>query len=459
MQEKRTVLLTGKSLENITLGVASAAFQIEGGWNADGKGESIWDRWCHIPGTCRDTGDVACNHYYRYEEDLKILKDMGVDSYRFSISWPRVLPEGHGKVNQEGLRFYQNIIARLKEYGIKVAVTLYHWDLPQKLQNLGGWANPQTALYFEEYAKLLFRTFGEDVDVWITFNEPYVAAFMGHMTGKFAPGHRDVSEALAVSHNILRAHGMAVRAYREMGYQGKIGITLDYFPADAASDSREDLLAAARDRESHLGWFADPVFKGHYPEMMWKHYVEKGVVMPEVTQEDLELIQAPIDFLGINYYRFSVIRDCPGGNWPYDNEYVPNCAEKTHVSYRRVPEKMYDYMRYLNDTYGPKELMVTENGYSAQETPDRQGRILDYDRIDYLYCHLEQCIRARENGVPLTAYYVWSFLDDLEWTGGYTTRMGLVRVDYESQKRTLKESAHWYARVIRERRLVEEREG
>lgn len=444
-----------KSLGNMVLGVASAAYQIEGGWDADGKGESIWDRWCHTPGHSKATGDTACDHYHRYEEDLKILKELGVDSYRFSISWPRVLPEGRGRVNQAGLQFYRNITARLKEYGIKAAVTLNHWDLPQKLQDLGGWANPLTAVYFKEYAELMFRTLGEDVDIWITHNEPFVTASVGHMSGRFAPGHRDVSEGLAVCHNLLLAHGMAVRSYREMGYGGKIGITLDYFPASPATDSREDMLAARRDRESHLGWFADPIFKGCYPEMMWNHYREKGIVLPEATPQDMELIHTPVDFLGINFYRSSVIKDCPGGNWPYDNEYVPNVSEKQDMNYRHMPEKLYDYLAYLNDEYAPAELMVTENGYSSQETADRYGRVMDYDRIDYLYRHLEQCIRAREVGIPLSSYYVWSFLDDLEWTGGYSVRMGLVRVDYGTMERTIKESGRWYQRVIRSRKLVD----
>lgn len=445
----------GKALENMTLGVASAAFQIEGGWNADGKGESIWDRWCHIPGTCRAAGDTACDFYHRYEEDLKILKELGVDSFRFSVSWPRVLPEGYGEINQAGLQFYKNITARLKEYGIKAAVTLFHWDLPQRLQELGGWCNPQTAVYFKEYAQLMFEALGDDVDVWITFNEPYVSAFMGHASGKFAPGHRDISEALAVSHTMLLAHGMAVKAYRAGGYSGKIGITLDYFPASPASESKEDVLAAQRDRESHLGWFADPVFKGHYPEMIWEQYRDKGVVLPRITGGDMEIISTAVDFLGVNFYRSCVIKNCPGANWPYDNEYVQTSVEKTHANYKHCPQRLYDYLAYLNDTYTPKEIMITENGYSSAETVDRYGRVMDYDRIDYLYRHLEQCIHARESGIPLSAYYVWSFLDDLEWTGGYGTRMGLVRVDYETQERILKESAHWYRRVIKERRLVD----
>lgn len=445
-----------KALDDMVMGVASAAFQIEGGWNEDGKGESIWDRWCHIPGYCKDTGDVACDHYHRYEEDLKLLKEIGVDSYRFSVSWPRVLPDGYGKVNKKGLSFYKNIVRRLKEYHIKAAVTLNHWDLPQKLQDAGGWANRQTAVYFKEYAELLFRELGEDVDVWITHNEPSVVAFIGHFNGRFAPGHRDISETLVVCHNLLLAHGMAVKSYRELGYKGKIGISFGYFPTTAASDSREDALAARRDWESQFGWFADPIYKGYYPEMMWKYYQKKGVTMPEILPGDMQLIGEPIDFLGINFYRGAVMKHSEGENWPYDNSYVPNESEKGNKYYHHMPQKLYDYLLALNQEYGPREIMITENGFSNNETPDRHGRIMDYDRIDYLYRHLEQCIRAKEAGVPLSAYYIWSFLDDLEWTGGYSTRMGIVRVDYETMERTVKESGYWYQKVLRSRQLADD---
>ncbi len=445
----------GKSLKGITMGVASAAFQIEGGWNADGKGESIWDRWGHLPGKMKASGDVATDHYNRWEEDIDLLHELGVDSYRFSISWPRVMPEGHGRINEAGLQFYKNIMAKLKGYGIKAAVTLYHWDLPQKLQEIGGWANRQTAVYFKEFAEVMFEAIGQDVDVWITHNEPWVAAFSGHCAGRFAPGHSDINETLLVCHNILLSHGMAVQAYRDGGYPGKIGITLDWFPAAPATDSEADKLAAQRERESHLGWFADPVFKGHYPKMLWDHYVKKGLVMPEIGEHDMEIISVPVDFLGINFYRSSFMKDQPGGNWPYDNQYTPSPMEKSSMYFKHMPERLYQYLKYLNDTYNPGELMVTENGYSNQETVDRYGRVMDYDRINYLYLHIEQCIRAREEGVPLTGYYVWSFLDDLEWTGGYTTRMGLVRVDYETYERIPKESAYWYKRIIEKRELVD----
>ncbi len=437
------------------LGVSSAAFQIEGGWNADGKGESIWDRWLHTPGHGKGTGDVAADHYHLWEADIELLRELGVDSYRFSISWPRVLPEGRGRVNEAGLDFYRKLAARLREYGICPAVTLNHWDLPQALQDRGGWTNPETAEAFREYAKLMFDTLGSDVDIWITHNEPSVVAFMGHESGRFAPGHRDISEALAVCHHLLLAHGLAVREFREGGYPGRIGITLDYFPADPASSSEKDRLAAQRDRESHLGWFADPIFFGHYPQMMWEYYAAKGVVLPKIGAQDMALISSPIDFLGVNYYRPSIIRHCDGGSWPYDKEYLPNPSERTEASYRHCPEAFGRYLKSLNDTYHPKEILITENGISAYETPDRHGNVMDYHRIDYLYLHLRQCVLAKQSGIPVGGYYVWCFLDDLEWTGGYASRMGLVRVDYETQKRTIKESGRWYARVIQSRKLID----
>ena len=353
------------------LGVSSAAFQIEGGWNADGKGESIWDRFLHLPGNGKATGDVAADHYHHWEEDLSLLHELGVDSYRFSISWPRVMPDGKGRLNQKGMDFYLRILDRLRSYGISPAVTLYHWDLPQKLQDKGGWANRDTAEFFQEYAGNMFDAFGDQVDTWITHSEPYVAAFVGHANGHFAPGHRDYAEALQVAHHLLLSHGLAVSAYRAVNGKGKIGITLDYFPASPASNRKADILAARRDRESHLGWFADPVFKGHYPDQMWHHYETKGLVMPHIEPEDLQIISRPVDFLGINYYRPSVIRNKPDGNWPCDNAYVPNPTDKTDAVHYHQPEKLYEYLQSLQKEYNPSEIMITENGFSAFEAPDR----------------------------------------------------------------------------------------
>lgn len=440
-------------LNGILMGVSSSAYQIEGAWKEDGKGESIWDRWTHIPGTCEASGDVAADHYHLWEEDLKLLKELNVQAYRFSISWPRIFPEGFGDVNPKGIEFYKNILKRLKDYGIRAVVTLNHWDLPQKLQDIGGWCNPDTAEYFNRYAAYLFSELGGDVDYWITHNEPWVAAFMGYQSGKFAPGHRDLSEALLAAHNMLLAHGRAVKTFRESGIGGKIGISLDYFPAVPASGEKEDLLAAQRDRESHLKWFADPVLKGGYPQAMWEWYEEKGVVLPFFGEKEMELIHTPIDFLGINFYRGSIVKAAPGKNWPYDTAYVSNTSEKTNPFYEHAPENLYRYLKYLDEEYGHPEIMITENGFSNTETVNRFGQVTDYDRIDYLYRHIEQAVRARQEGVRLSGYFVWSFLDDLEWTGGFKTRMGLVRVDYRTQKRTVKKSGYWYRKIIEEQKL------
>ena len=444
-----------KFAENFLLGVASASYQIEGGWNADGKGESIWDRWTHIPGTCEATGDIACDHYHKYKEDIDLLEEIGVDAYRFSISWPRVFPEGFGMPNKAGVDFYKDIIRRLKEKGIKAMVTLYHWDLPQKLQDIGGWANPAIVEYFNDFAKYMFAELGDDVESWITFNEPWVVAFMGYHNGRFAPGIRDFSTALKVCHNILLSHGKAVRTYREMKLTGSIGITLDYFPAKPASDREEDRLAAERDWDSHLRWFSSPIFKGSYPEKLWKHYAAHGVVMPEINENDLEIIHTPVDFLGINFYRGCVIANDEGGNWPLDTKYVQNDSEKQSSFYKLRPERLYDYLMQLNKEFDGIKIIISENGYSNNEFVNRHGQVLDYDRIDYIYRHLEQCLKAIDDGVNLAGYFVWSFLDDLEWTGGYKSRMGLVHVDYETLERTMKESGKWYSRLIAARKLVD----
>ncbi len=438
------------------LGVASAAFQIEGGWNADGKGESIWDRFLHIPGKGIATGDVACDHYHRWEEDVELLLQLGVDTYRFSISWPRVMPEGRGRINEPGLEFYKNLVKRLKEYGISPAVTLNHWDLPQALQDQGGWANRDTAYAFQAYAELMFETLGKDVDSWITHNEPFVVAALGHEEGRFAPGHRDVSESLQVAHHLLLSHGLAVRSFRKGGYPGKIGISLSNYPARPASDSTEDRLAARRDVEYNLCWYGDPIFLGAYPEYLWNYLAQKGVVMPRVGEEDMAIIHEGADFLGINYYRMATMRHKAGNRWPFDNEYAEEVTDKKSTYFDIQPEALYHYLTWLNDRYSPREIIITENGYSAPECPDRHGQVQDYYRSDYIYRHLEQCILAKQAGIPMAGYYVWCFLDDLEWTGGYGTRMGLVRVDYETQKRSIKRSGYWYKKVIENRALVDE---
>jgi beta-glucosidase len=433
--------------EGFLWGVASSAYQVEGAYNEDGKGESIWDRFTHIPGRTIDTGDVSCDHYHHYKEDIKILKYLGVKTYRFSISWPRVFPNGYGEVNLKGIEFYKNLVKLLVENDIKPSVTLYHWDLPQKLQDIGGWANPLVVDYFEQYARYMFSELGEFVPVWITHNEPYVVAFLGYAQGKFAPGIRDYNQALLVSHNILLSHGKAVRAYREMGYKGEIGITLDIFPPKPASDSEADRLAARRETAAHLSWFADPVLKGCYPEDLIKWYREKGVRLPDYTEEDMNIISTAVDFLGINYYAGSVVENAPGENWPLDSRWANSDVTKTSKTYRMHAENLYDHLMYLHETYNGIKIIITENGFGGLDFIDRNGEVNDQARIDYLYRHFAEAHRAISNGVNLAGYFIWSFLDSYEWNA-YNHRMGLVYVDYDTQKRTIKRSGHWYKEVI-----------
>jgi beta-glucosidase len=439
--------------EGFLWGVASSAYQVEGAYNEDGKGESIWDRFTHIPGKTVDTGDVSCDHYHRYKEDVELLKYLDVKAYRFSISWTRVFPEGYGKPNVKGMEFYKNLVNLLLENGIKPTITLYHWDLPQKLQDIGGWANPLVSDYFEQYARYVFSELGELVPIWITHNEPWVAAFMGYATGKFAPGISDYTTALLVSHNILLSHGKAVKAYREMGFKGEIGITLDLFPPRPASSNEEDIKAARRDTASHLSWFADPVFKGCYPKDMVEWYKEKGIQLPDYSEKDLELISTPVDFLGINYYAGSVIKNAPGENWPMDTRYINKDIRKDSKTYRIHAENLYDYLLYLNEEYKGVKIIITENGFSCLDFVDRNGEVNDLGRIDYLYRHLAEAQKAILSGVNLSGYYTWSFLDSYEWSG-YNTRMGLVYVDYDTQRRTIKKSGHWYKQVIAANSLI-----
>lgn len=436
---------------DFALGVASSSYQIEGGWNQGGKGESIWDRYTHMK-QLDDTGDVAADHYHRYEEDINILAQVGVDSYRFSISWPRVFPNGTGVPNEEGIQFYKNILNLLKKNGIKAAVTLYHWDLPQALQDKGGWTNRETADAFASYAAYVFKELGNDVDVWITHNEPWVVAFMGYGYGKFAPGLTDYSAALLACHNILLSHGKAVAAYRELGLKGKIGISLCYFPSVPYTNSQDDELAALRDRQSHIGWFADPIYFGKYPEYTWNWYQEKKIVMPNIEPSDMEIISQKIDFLGVNYYRGAYVKHQPG-DFPLDSGHASSDMEKTSRRFTLKPYFLFDYLKYLNERYGPNEIMITENGFSSNEFLDRNGEVNDDYRIDYIHRHLDECLRAIDSGMNVTAYYLWCFLDSFEWISGFKTRMGIVYVDYESHKRTIKKSGLWYQRLIADRRL------
>ncbi len=430
-------------------GVATAAYQIEGAWNEDGKGESIWDRFSHIPGKISDgsTGDVACDHYHLYKEDIKIIKELGVKSYRFSIAWSRVFPDGKGKPNMKGMDFYKRLAESLIENGITPAVTLYHWDLPQKLQDIGGWANRDVTDYFGEYAGFVFKELGDKVPIWITHNEPEVVSFVGNWEGRHAPGITDFSNALLVSHNLLLSHGKAVRAYREMGQKGEIGITLNLNPVYPATDNIEDMNAAKRFEQYHNRWFLDPVLKGEYPEEILEWY-QKRVVLPDTLKEDLEIISTPVDFLGINNYFSSYIKNSES-NWPVHFEAAMTGKDKTSIGWEIYPVGMYDLLMFLHKNYKGTKLIITENGAAFDDSVNSSGKVEDKKRLGYLNGYIEQVHRAIQDGVNLKGYYVWSLMDNFEWAHGYTKRFGIVYVDYATGKRIIKESGLWYKELIK----------
>lgn len=430
-------------------GVATASYQIEGAWKEDGKGESIWDRFSHNPGNVQngDTGDVACDHYHLYPEDVKLLKELGVKTYRLSISWPRIFPEGRGEPNEKGMEFYKKLIKLLVENGITPAVTLYHWDLPQKLQDIGGWANREVADYFEQYARYCFKELGALVPIWITHNEPWVVAFVGNYQGRHAPGIKDFSTALHVSHHLLLSHGKAVKAYREMGFKGEIGITYNVSSIYPASGSKEDLAAAGRQDGFLNRWFMDPVLKGKYPEDMLDWYSTR-VVLPDILPGDPEIIGTPVDFIGVNYYMPGYIKQ-DLEDWPLEVKGVTTGKDQTSMEWEIYPEGLYDLLVRFTKDYNGIKILITENGAAFNDIVNREGKVEDDNRLDYLYKHFAQAHKAIQDGVNLAGYYVWSFMDNFEWALGYSKRFGITYVDYKTQKRIIKKSGLWYKDVIK----------
>ena len=435
--------------DNFIWGAATAAYQIEGAYREDGKGENIWDRYSHIPGKVYDnhTGDVACDHYHRYEEDIRLMKEIGLKSYRFSISWARVFPDGKGTPNQKGLDFYRRLAEKLNENGIRPAATLYHWDLPQKLQDLGGWANRDSVGWFTDYAAYMFEKLGDQVPVWITHNEPWVVSFIGNWQGRHAPGITDFKTAVQVSHHLMLSHGQAVKAYRETGGKGEIGITLNMNPVYPASDSEEDKAAAKMYDEYLNKWFADPVLKGAYPAGLAAH-LRKMDLFPEIDSRDMETIHQPVDFLGINNYYSSFIK-YDGSLWPIPAFETTTGKDRTQMGWEIYPEGIHDLLVRLNRDYGGIKILVTENGAAFNDIVNRGGKVEDDNRVDYLYRYLGQIHRAINSGVNVKGYYVWSLLDNFEWGYGYSKRFGIIYVDYKTQQRILKKSALWYRDVIR----------
>lgn len=428
-------------------GTATAAYQIEGAHEEDGRGESIWDRFSHTPGnvTAGDTGDIACDHYHRYPEDLQLLTDLGVGSYRFSISWPRVYPE-KGHFNPAGLDFYKRLLAGLRERNIVPAVTLYHWDLPQWCQDEGGWMNRDTVQHFVDFAETVFRELGPSVPFWITHNEPFCSAFLGHGIGVHAPGHRDWHEAVVASHHIFLSHGLAVQRYRALGLSGQIGITLNLSVAYPASSDAADVAAAKRSDGFSNRWFLDPLFRGSYPADMLELFEQCSGPIQCILPGDLDAISTPIDFLGVNYYSTHVVKDGAQDKL-LRVDYVPRDVQRTDMGWEIHPEGLFDLLQRIAREYTKLPLYITENGAAFPDVVV-DGVVADTGRIDYLRTHFDAARRFIEEGGNLRGYYVWSLMDNFEWAFGYSKRFGIVFVDYETQQRIPKESFKWFQQVI-----------
>ncbi len=435
-------------------GTAAASYQIEGAAAADGKGASVWDMLCRKDGAIFDghTGDVACDHYHRYQEDVAILKRFDVKAYRLSISWPRVLPTGTGTANEKGLAFYDRLIDALLAAGITPWVTLFHWDFPLELYYRGGWLNRDSAEWFGEYATLIGRRFGDRVKHWMTLNEPQVYINAGHLEGRHAPGDRlALHEVLRAAHNTLRAHGRGVQALRAaVPGPCRIGYAPASHPKVPATETPADIEAARRAffatagrHVATMSWWLEPVFKAKYPEDGWAYF---GRDVPEVQPGDLELIAQPVDFFGVNIYAGDRIRATADGG--FETVRMPTGYPRTAFNWPIVPEAMYWTTRFCHERY-QKPIVVTENGISCTDSVGLDGQVHDPARIDFTRRYLLQLERAIDGGVPVEGYFHWSFIDNFEWAEGYKQRFGLVHCDYATGTRTPKDSASWYAEVIR----------
>jgi beta-glucosidase len=435
-------------------GAATAAYQIEGAWNADQKGESIWDRFSHTPGKIEngDTGDIACDHYHRSQEDIKLMKEIGLQAYRFSISWPRLFPEGRGLPNQAGIDFYSKLVDNLLENGIEPYLTLYHWDLPQTLQDLGGWPARSTAEAFVEYARLVSQRLGDRVHNWITLNEPYVSAWVGYMEGRHAPGHQDVDEMLAAAHHLLLAHGWSVPVIRENAPDAQVGIVLNLSGMVPASSSYAD-RAAARIWDGMVNrWYLDPLAARGYPLDVVQHFDRP---MDFILENDLAAIAKPVDFLGVNYYTRWVVRSEVVPEEENEPRTVFVNPNPTEMGWEVYPEGLYEILGRIHFDYNFNRIYITENGAAYPDVINSQGQVEDPLRIAYLNEHLKSVSKAIAVGIPVKGYFVWSMVDNFEWAHGYSMRFGLIYVDYETQKRILKSSAAWYQTVINSNAVVE----
>ena len=458
--------------EDFLWGAATAAYQIEGAAKEDGRTPSIWDTFSHTPGRTHagDTGDVACDHYHRYADDVALMASLGLNAYRFSVSWPRIQPGGRGPANPAGLDFYRRLVDELLRYDISPWLTLYHWDLPQELEDVGGWSNRDTAARFADYAQLVHDALGDRVRHWTTLNEPWCSAFLGYASGEQAPGRREPDASVRSAHHLLLGHGLAVQAIKASRPSTQAGITLNLYAVSPATDAPADIDAARRIDGLSNRWFLDPVLHGRYPADVTADLREISD-FSHIHDGDLEIINTPLDMLGVNYYSRHVVAgadvdDPPADHWRKTSAF-PGSAEVRFIS-RGFPVTamgweldapgLVEVLRRVHADFTGLPLYITENG-AAFDDQLIEGTVNDPQRIDFFDQHLRACQQAIGEGVPVRGYFAWSLLDNYEWSYGYSKRFGLVYVDYETQQRIAKASAHWYANLIRMNRPAAHRLG
>jgi beta-glucosidase len=427
-------------------GAATASYQIEGAANEDGRGESVWDRFCATPGKVRngDTGAVACDFYHRYRDDVRLMRELGIDAFRFSVAWPRVLPEGRGTVNAKGLDFYDRLVDELLGNGITPFATLFHWDTPQALDDEGGWPARSTVDAFCEYVDVVSDRLGDRIQHWITHNEPWVVAWVGHGWGHHAPGRTSDKEALATAHHLLLSHGRAVEILRRNSPGSAVGITLNLDYVYAASNDPADGKAVRWVDGLHNRWFLDPIFKGRYPDDMLEAWAES---LPEIREGDLAEISAPIDFLGVNNYTSPLVAADTQGDGR-SRIVSRSDVDRTDMGWEVVPDGLHDLLVRLDREYGAPAIYVTENGAAFPDVRGHDGQVEDPERQSFLDAYIGAAGRAIAAGVPLRGYFTWSLLDNFEWAWGYWKRFGLVYVDYHTLERVPKGSFYWYRDFI-----------
>ncbi|WP_174803957.1 GH1 family beta-glucosidase [Martelella limonii] len=447
--------LAGRFPSDFMFGVATAAYQIEGAAREDGRKPSIWDAFSHMPGRVFEghSGDVACDHYHRLDEDLDLIKSLGVETYRFSIAWPRIIPDGRGPVNEAGLDFYDRLIDGCKERGIKTNATLYHWDLPLTLAGDGGWAARSTAYAFQRYAQTVTKRLGDRLDMIGTFNEPWCIVWLSHLYGIHAPGEKSIDAALAAMHTLNLAHGLAVEAIRQEAPELPVGIVCNHQALEPATDSAEDAAAFERAFQFNNGCFFDPMLKGEYPVDFMAAYGDR---MPAIEADDLKTINQKLDWWGLNYYTPARIAHDPSpvAAFPAVRDAAPVNNTFTDIGWEVNAPSLSKLVRTLYDRYDLPVMYITENGACYNMEP-ADGVIDDRPRTEYLSDHIAVCADLIDAGIPLKGYYAWSLMDNFEWAEGYRMRFGIVHVDYDTQVRTIKESGKWYKALAEQFRAAE----